>query len=273
MGIFERAVDLLRKEGPVGLTKGVIRFLDVRLRPRIRKTIFQLRALAKDTQQISLRGVTATYHVTSWKELEVTESISEKPVLEDILAEVRPTDVVYDIGAATGTHTILFAKKTSQVVAFEPFPTNAERIKDNASLNGVSPQIIQAAVSNRIGETDLAIHRNTVGDAGHTLVKGIHDDSITVDMVSIDSLVSSGEIPAPDIVKLDVEGVELNVLEGMVETISESDLRRIYVEIHREALSSLGHTGDDVRDFFREQGYTVTKIHERDNTPFWRAER
>jgi Methyltransferase FkbM domain len=78
-------------------------------------------------------------------------------------------------------------------------------------------------------------------------------------VVAIDELVASGELPAPTAIKLDVEGAELRVLEGMRETLAR----------HRPTLICETHgTVKKVTEALRSQGYS-TEIVEPEGEEAW----
>jgi FkbM family methyltransferase len=133
---------------------------------------------------------------------------------------------VYDIGANLGFFSLVAARLVGpggRVFAFEPAPDNAEAIRRNAELNLLRNIVVMPrAVSSRRGSARLQV----VDDQSWSRLEefGEHPDTervLEVETVAIDELVGSGELPPPAFVKIDVEGAELAVLEGMLETIDE----------------------------------------------------
>ena len=149
----------------------------------------------------------------------------ESAVQEAMVRHLGHGDVFYDIGANLGFFSLLAGHLSGldagRVVAFEAAPDNAEAIRVNAALNQVpNIDVICAAVADRPGWGRLQI----VDDQSWSkLVQyGEHpftERVIEVPCVAIDELVSSGRVPPPTVVKIDVEGAELEVLAGMRETI------------------------------------------------------
>ncbi len=150
----------------------------------------------------------------------------EGSVQEALVRHIGTRDVVYDIGANLGFFSLLAARlvgPAGRVYAFEPAPENAEAIRRNAELNLISQvTVIPRAVSSRAGTARLQI----VDDQSWSRLEefGEHPDTehvLEVETVTIDELVASGELPPPALVKIDVEGAEVAVLEGMRRTIAE----------------------------------------------------
>jgi FkbM family methyltransferase len=126
--------------------------------------------------------------------------------------------VFYDIGANVGYFSIEMATRLGgavRVVAIEPQPELAAVIAASARLNDMSNvQVIAAMAGDQAGEAELylapaTIHASAVADSGRHPV-----GTARIPMVTIDDLVASGQVPPPDLVKMDVEGSEHLVLRG-----------------------------------------------------------
>jgi FkbM family methyltransferase len=148
----------------------------------------------------------------------------ENAVQEALVRHLGPGDVFYDIGANLGFFAMLgarFVGPTGVVYAFEAAPDNAEAIKVNVSVNGLTKvEVIAKAVSDHPGVGELQV----VDDQSWSKLAdyGEHPNTeqvLEVELVSIDQLMADGAIRPPTVVKIDVEGAELAVLEGMRGTI------------------------------------------------------
>ena len=157
-----------------------------------------------------------------------------EPHLQTIIREyVKPGDTVYDIGANIGYVSLSLLKQVGEegrVVAFEPVPENVEGLRRNIALNKANNiQVVEAAASNTKGE---AIIRMTQSLSMASLVWHQDDPQareVVIKTVVIDELVERGELPYPSFVKIDVEGFEGGVLQGMVRTI-ETAMPVLFVE-------------------------------------------
>lgn len=150
----------------------------------------------------------------------------EHEMLEDLVDHLDEDDVFYDIGANLGIYSIFASGLCAEVVAFEPHPKNFELLVENIDLNASDVDPHQLAISDEDGEElFVAGSETTTFGSG-----GLGDGDVTVETARIDSLISSGVITEPDVVKIDVEGAEGLVLDGMSDALSAC--RRVYCEIH-----------------------------------------
>ncbi|WP_052031779.1 FkbM family methyltransferase [Novipirellula maiorica] len=124
---------------------------------------------------------------------------------------------VFDVGANVGFYTLLAARcvgKDGFVHCFEPFPENLRTLRQHLELNPCQNVTVhEAAVSDRSGT-----YRFASGDCPETGKLDEHGD-VEVQVIQIDEETSSGRIPYPDVVKIDVEGAESKVLLGARETL------------------------------------------------------
>lgn len=149
--------------------------------------------------------------------------------------------IVYDVGAAHGIFTLFFANavgKNGRVVAFEPNPKLCKQIIENVKLNCFDNVIVrQIALGKERKKETLAFPLGELGigsierheRARILSLKGA--ETVEVQLDSVDRLIAAGGFPKPDFVKIDVQGVELDVLLGMNKTIQEYK-PKIFVEVH-----------------------------------------
>lgn len=149
-----------------------------------------------------------------------------------MLEFLRPGMTCYDAGANVGFYSLLFSSlvgPAGSVVAFEPLPENASGLAYHLRINDCrNVTVKQVAVSDFDGFANFRrAHENAMGalsDAG----------DLNVQCCRLDTLVESGEMPPPGLLKLDVEGAEAAVLRGAEQTIRD---RRpvIFVATHGAA--------------------------------------
>lgn len=189
---------------------------------------------------------------------------NELPVQEALAEVVRPGDVVYDIGANVGFFSIISARltgETGRVIAFEPVPANADLVRRNAELNDLGNiTVVEKAVSDHSGSGELVLAEYSGGAALSTTTPPPDAaGSIEVELVTVDAAVAAGELPAPDVVKIDVEGVELEVLRGMSETLRR-DRPIVICEIDDGTREGYDRKHDSCVEYVRSIGYDVTPL-------------
>jgi FkbM family methyltransferase len=129
--------------------------------------------------------------------------------------------LVFDVGANQGITTLFYARRfpSALVVAAEPHPFNAAQILRNARANGVGNlAVLPCAVSGRAGEVRIVDHSNS---------SVVADGGIPVPAVRLDDLRTG----CVRFLKIDVEGLEDEVLDGAGEILS-TDRPPMDVEVH-----------------------------------------
>jgi FkbM family methyltransferase len=192
---------------------------------------------------------------------------SEPEVQAFVVEHLRPGDVFYDVGSLAGFFSLLAGKivgPTGAVYAFEPVPSFAELIRQNAARNGYEQvQVMPAAVWSSAGEAEFLMATDpitpgrsrlaAVTAGGDDAEPDVFGESIVVSRVAIDDLVESGALRPPSAVKLDVEAAELEALRGMRRTI-ERYRPALMIELH--------WTGPEFVVFARDHlaGYDVVRV-------------
>lgn len=153
----------------------------------------------------------------------------------ELIAVLSPKiKVMIDVGANTGIYSIfsLTVNPDLKVHAFEPHPTNYQRLIKNISLNRYTNIIaMPLAVSNYFGEIDFYIPEDeAISDVSSTskaFSEGIYHTEfkkIIVSAVTLDEYVHKAGINRIDFLKIDVEGFELEALQGAMNTLKNNDL-------------------------------------------------
>ncbi len=145
----------------------------------------------------------------------------EKPLLTAIRRLVNPGDTVLDVGANIGLLSCEFARlagRSGRVAAFEPDPATFDCLKFNTrAFRTVQP--VHAAVSDSNGECKLFLHP-TSGMSNSLVHEWENSEAIDVSSTTLDKwLAENPEFQKPHIVKIDVEGAEKRVLDGMRSTL------------------------------------------------------
>lgn len=234
------------------------------------------RAVAEDERTVRVGEATATFSVSTYAEYHVVNAVEreERPVVERVIEELDRDDVFWDIGANVGTFSCLAGDvlEAGTVVAFEPYPPNAEKLRRNLANNDVRAVVKPCALSRTPGGRTLFVHdTEEAGTLQGSIVSAFASDehtvgSIDVDVTTGDRLVTDGDVPAPTVVKMDVEGAAPDVLDGMVGTIRHPACRLVVVEPHDNSdaierrLLDAGFDVDEVRLARERRGESPTMI-------------
>lgn len=233
--IGDRVIELYRKGGPKELRRGVRDFLlwDVGL-PLHR---------VMGTRTRSVDGVEIMIRTSSREAACRVGGHGETAVQRDFVVRVRAEDVVWDVGANIGIYSLLAAAVGAEVVAFEPGAQARGELVANAIANGAADRIDATpyALADYDGSgTLLAAERMGVQSLGE-------GDGDTVPVRRGDGLY----LPAPDVLKMDIEGAELAALDGLGDLLG--GCQTVYLEVHNDA------DRDAVEQRLRDAGLTVEK--------------
>jgi FkbM family methyltransferase len=151
--------------------------------------------------------------------------LHEVAVQEAFVRLLRPGDTVWDVGAHIGFFSALAARcvgQSGRVHAFEPLRANRVRLLETIEQNGLDRvEVHPSAVAGRAGTKELYGHP---ASAMWSLVgrSGVHE-RVEVQCVTLDDLFADGALGVPALVKLDVEGAELEILRGAGRLLNETD--------------------------------------------------
>lgn len=194
---------------------------------------------------------------------------SEPDEEEKFIKELELTGkTIYDIGGWEGVFSMFFSRKTGssgKVFAFEPNPKNYNRILENAALNNFKNiTVFNLGLGKKKYRSKLIFDNEFTGmgnlensfNSNSTVKKSL---SIDVEVDSLDNIISGKKIPAPDFVKIDVEGLELDVLEGMKKIIKKKK-PSLFIEIHGIDVVAKSENIKQVFRFLDSFGYKILHI-------------
>ncbi len=189
--------------------------------------------------------------------------VYEPPTARIIAHLLNKGDTFIDIGANSGFFTLLAARQVGsdgQVLSFEPVPAMSTRLKQNLTLNGFSHvKLFNVALSDTKGV--LTLFEGPEGHKGISSLRKIENsiDQIQVKTIPLDEL---PDLPRRvNVVKIDVEGAEQKVLNGMTHLL-ERDKPSIVIEITDDYLSAFGHSAIGLATFLTSRGYRMYEIGE-----------
>lgn len=197
---------------------------------------------------------------------------------EPILAElvryiINPGRDVVDVGANIGFYSVLGAKCTQKrVLAIEPTENALSLLRKNLQVNGVISRavIYKGVASNREGSRFINVvagreEYSSIGGLNHPAVQGEARSQQRVAGNTIDNIVSTYGLD-PGLIKIDVEGMEHEVLAGATKVL-ESVRPKILCEFSPEILVRNGADPECLIDYFYELKYRIIDPHVPDLRP------
>jgi FkbM family methyltransferase len=195
---------------------------------------------------------------------------NEQSEMRDILSEATADDVFLDIGANIGIHSMFADTVVDTVYAIEPHPVNCSHFLINKNTNSSDVHIFACALSDSEGFIQMA------GPRGGLLADGSvafseydvpskagpsdgRENEIFVRTERGDTLLSNQDLDIPNIIKIDVEGAEEKVVEGLSSTLERPECRLVYCEVHEERADF-----DTVASKLESSGFSIDVIDERD---------
>lgn len=237
----------------------------------------------KGEQEISRNGVSATFdatmsgggHLLRWM------NKHESVFLDELLSELQPDDVFWDVGANLGLFTCLAMDRINEgsVYAFEPYPPNAAQLRENIQRNGGTATAVEVALSDS-DETKEFFHpkEDEVGYQRSSLGDKVLEESGTVTTRRGDSLITDGDVEPPEILKIDVEGAEYAVASGLEDALSNPRCRCVLCEVHlpadgRPSIEDFGGSVTKLTGLLHDAGFETTQREERGDAILLKVEK
>jgi len=176
--------------------------------------------------------------------------------------EIKPGDVVLDIGANIGYYTLIFARlvgERGKVFAFEPDPVNFALLQKNVEMNGYQNVVlIHKAVSNKTGACRLFLSDINRGD------HRVYDSndgrpSIDIEVIELDTYFEhyDGRF---DFIKIDIQGSEWAAVQGMKSLIQRHERIKMVSEFWPFGLKKFGVAAADYLDLLLKLGFRLYEI-------------
>ena len=180
---------------------------------------------------------------------------AEKRFLRSV---VRDDSIVADVGANQGLYTLWLARVATggTVYAFEPDPDLFQCLENNVRTNHLqNVSTIQAAASNRSGTLAFTTNRLNRGDNRVTRSPGSAAEQVNA--VTIDETIPDSCL---DLLKVDVQGFEIEVLLGAQETLGDNQDLIVLFEFWPYGLRQTGHRPIELLDLLREAGFSISTL-------------
>jgi FkbM family methyltransferase len=200
----------------------------------------RLRLLKDVPLSFPVRGARVTLGVSSVLELWRGETYETKePETLDWIDEFAAADIFYDVGANIGLYSLYAATvRRCKVLAFEPEGKNFSRLMNNQVLNGLEEmRAFCIAVGGGLRADQLHVAGSVSGDSQHNIGKenplfprecSVIQGSF---VMSLDDLCYSFNLPVPQHLKIDVDGLEEEIIGGARRLLRDEGLKTVMIEI------------------------------------------
>jgi len=188
-----------------------------------------------------------------------TREVDHKVILEKVL---RPGMKVFDIGANIGYYALMelgLIGREGSLIAIEPSPSNVKLLNRNLELNGYTGiPVIECAVSDQSSRREFFLSKQSNLNTFHTQGTGTKDlsgESIDVRTSTVPELAET--YGQPDLIRMDVEGHEVEVINGLVEAVRAGTMAPMIIfETHLTRYGADHDMEAPLRALFAE-GYRV----------------
>lgn len=205
----------------------------------------------------------------------------DAPSLRVIRENLLPDDIVVDVGANIGAFSLPIARHlrslggVGRVIGIEPGSESCALFRRNLADNDLHQLIAVERVALGASSGRARLRTNRAYSNGDLGTRSLLGDGDEVEMVQVeradDWLRSCYGITAVDVVKIDVEGSEMTVLEGMSRWFEDHSPRMLLVEVIDSRLRTGGSSSDDLFEWFRSHGYRALWVRARGLRPVERG--
>lgn len=155
-----------------------------------------------------------------------------------------------DVGAYHGRYSILLGNKYNKIITIEPESENANILKNNLKVAGLNNvKVVQCAISDKNGYTNLYIGKS---EDWPSIIHGKNNSSIKVKTQTIESIVNDKIV---DLIKVDVEGAELLVLNGSINVMNQ--IKSWVIEVHKP------NNPKEIEHMLLKNGYSTSWLDAR----------
>lgn len=181
----------------------------------------------------------------------------------NLLKYIKNDDIFFDIGGNIGQTALNVAKKigkNGKVYCFEPFPENYDSLLFNLKLNTSINNIIPENIALGENETILEMYKSCIGNSGGNRIVSDatykNESAIGVRVTTLDNYCKENKIEKINFIKIDVEGFELKVLNGAINTLKNLS-PKLYIEIVDTNLIEQGDSAQELINFLINIGYSI----------------
>ena len=199
----------------------------------------------------------------------------EESTIAAMRSMLEPDMTFFDIGTHFGQYTLMAAAQVGPngaVHSFEPGPIQYGFLSRNVALNHYKNVCLNnVALSDRAGEMDFVVpslgslgqsHLATAGESGHK-----------VHVITLDGYCEENDIKKIDVMKVDVEGAEMQVFKGANNVLRDFPPTAIFYETIDILNKNFGYTCDEMHEVFESRGYSINVVLDKKIVPISKEKR
>lgn len=181
------------------------------------------------------------------------DGIREPECTKYLQSILKPEWTVLEAGAHIGYYALMEARQVKQVYCVEPDPKSYDTLNKNIQLNGYT--------NIRAYPFAFGVHRQTaffntnLYSNLHRIEPSPKPSSALVPMVTVDQFLNEAPI---DLLRMDVEGYELEILKGTEDTVKRNRLG-MFIEVHRDLLRDYDGSLEELLGWLQGHGMQITK--------------
>lgn len=214
-------------------------------------------SIKKDVLVRTPLGIYIYVNYSDWVERTIATGIYEEKYVDFFLSKIKEGDIIIDIGSYIGYFSLLASQKVGikgHIYAFEPIPRNYRRLMRNIDINHIKNiKAYNLGVSDKNENTffnmpidipaESSLYNIHVTELKTDIL--IKKELIDVRLILFDQFSINEGIRNINIIKIDTEGAELKVLEGMKKTLKNNDIT-LFIEILPFLIEKIGYSVEDI---------------------------
>ncbi len=202
-----------------------------------------------------------------------TDGYYDLPIVRLIQELLKPGMTFIDVGAHVGQYSLLASGLVGMegaVHSFEPEPDTFALLAHNVHRNGLrNVHTVRCALAKTSQDVALYVARpDNIGQTSLRQPDNFSGVKVNVQCRTLDDYVEEHGIDAINLIKIDVEGAELDVLLGARHVLSRNPKPHIIIEFWEEFLQAYGSSCAQVAEFLQGSGYSLFWIGETGLTPY-----
>jgi FkbM family methyltransferase len=199
----------------------------------------------------------------NWERQSITDAFN---VIRYIAQNVYPNSICIDIGANLGSVSVALWKqigRNGRVISIEADPRNIDKLKANLELNNCpSSYVHSVAITNKKTQMKLKCYPRcngwqTLGTKQAAFAEGYDYYSIDVNTTTFEEIMLTHQFNFCDFVKIDVEGAELLVLQGMRYFLEHKKVKQVLFEVNQQTLETMNCNVNDLMAFWQGLDYSL----------------